>query len=401
MCQENSNLDMPLFYADLHIHIGCANKDKPVKISASRDMTFQNIAREASLYKGLDMIGIIDCQSPAVQEDIRNCLDSGDMIELSDGGIRYQNTTLILGSEIEVRDADLGPAHLLAYLPNLAAMEQLTAWLRPVMKNVTLSSQRLYASAIELQQVVLSLGGFLIPAHVFTPYRSVYGSCTDRMAHLLDLDGVAAVELGLSADTTMASYISELDPFSFVSNSDAHSLGKIGREYNRIAMKEATFQELALALGRQKGRRIEANFGLQPCLGKYHRSFCTECHHVMDDEGVHVVRCSICGSKKLVKGVLDRLLEIADRSSPQVPDWKAPYYYQVPLEFIPGLGKKTLARLLDQMGTEMYALHKATYDELVHCVGTKLANWILRARHGEIQLDTGGGGTYGKVTKDC
>lgn len=390
---------MQTVFADLHIHIGRADRDVPVKISASRDLTLRNIVHEASNRKGLEMIGIIDCHSPAVQADIYRCLDRGDMIERAEGGIRYEETTVILGSEIEVREEGMGPAHLLAYVPHLSAMLELTEWLRRSMKNVTLSSQRLYASARELQQTVLALGGILIPAHVFTPHRSVYGSCTERMAELLDLDHVAAVELGLSADTSMASYLSELDSFSFVTNSDAHSLSKIGREYNQLTVKKATFQELVLALARKEGRSVTANFGLHPRLGKYHRTYCSQCDNVLDAQEMHADRCSLCGSKKIVQGVMDRLMTIADRTSSQIPAWKAPYQYQIPLEFIPGIGKKTLSRLLENVGTEMVILHRASEQEIAESVGEKLARLILRAREGKLQIGTGGGGIYGKVTK--
>ena len=102
------------------------------------------------------------------------------------------------------------------------------------MKNVELSSQRIYVPARVLQEEVLGRGGILIPAHIFTPHKSVYGSAESKMEHLLDLDrAFQLLSLGLSADSDMAGLISELDRSTFVTNSDAHSLGKIGREYNR------------------------------------------------------------------------------------------------------------------------------------------------------------------------
>lgn len=385
------------YYADMHIHIGRTEAGDPVKISGSRNLTFYNIAHEASERKGIDMVGIIDCHSPAVQHEIMTYLDRGEMIELDEGGIRYKQTTIILGSEIEVRDKGMGPAHLLVYFPNLTVMQQFTSWMSQHMKNINLSSQRLYVSARTLQEEVIARGGMMVPAHVFTPHRSVYGSCSNRMAHLLDLEHIAAVELGLSSDTAMASHISELDPYTFLTNSDAHSLGKIAREYNELHLAAANYNEFSKALAQHDGRHIIKNYGLNPRLGKYYRTFCSQCDSIIDEQEVSIERCLYCGSQKIVRGVMDRIWEIADRDTPSTPDHKAPYCFQVPLEFIPGLGKKKMELLLQQFGTEMAILHQASHDELTDIIGEEIATYIMLAREGKLSLAAGGGGQYGKV----
>ncbi|MCU6339923.1 endonuclease Q family protein, partial [Enterobacter quasiroggenkampii] len=96
------------------------------------------------------------------------------------------------------------------------------------------------------------------------------------MADVLDLEIIDAVELGLSADTEMAGCISELDRFTLLTNSDAHSLSKIAREFNSLAMASPTFKEWAMALRREAGRGVTANYGLNPRLGKYHRTSCAK-----------------------------------------------------------------------------------------------------------------------------
>jgi uncharacterized protein (TIGR00375 family) len=384
-------------FVDLHIHIGRTEKGAPVKITGSRDLTFYRIAREASERKGIGVIGIIDCHSPAVQEEIEYYLDRGEMVEQEGGGIRYLDTSVLLGSEIEVKDPGMGAAHLLAYLPTLTAMKGLTAWMSRYMKNVELSSQRIYVTARELQQEVIGRGGLLIPAHIFTPHKGVYGSATDQLAELLELDGISAVELGLSSDTEMASYISELDRIPFVTNSDAHSLAKIGREYNRMALAAPSFTEVALALANQGGRRITGNYGLNPRLGKYHRTYCSSCESIIDETSVAAERCPYCGDPRIVRGVMDRIRSIADRSEPKVDPNRPPYIFQVPLEFIPGLGPKKLGLLLDRFGTEMNVLHRTTETALAEVVGQEIASFIVRAREGRLNLNTGGGGKYGRV----
>jgi len=387
------------YYADLHIHIGRTERGEPVKISAAASLTFGNIAEEASERKGMDIVGIIDCQSPGVQRDMKQFLDSGEMEEIPGGGIRYRRTTIILGSEIEVRDPGMGAAHLLAYMPTLSVMEEFTAWLSRHMKNVQLSSQRLYVPARTLQQEVADRGGLLVPAHIFTPYKSLLGSATSRLEHLLDPQLVAAVELGLSADSEMAGCLSELDRYTFLTNSDAHSLPKIGREYNRIELAEASFAELRKALAREDGRRVSANYGLNPRLGKYHRTYCEACGRVLDERETAAERCLYCGSNSIVRGVMDRIMSIADREEPHIPSHRPPYCYQVPLEYIPGLGRVTFGRLLERFGTEMNLLHQVSYEELAETAGEAVAAKIIQAREGTLRLETGGGGRYGKVIK--
>ncbi|NRF89626.1 TIGR00375 family protein [Paenibacillus frigoriresistens] len=388
---------MKSYYVDLHIHIGRTEKGQAVKISAANDLTFFNIAKEATVRKGMEIIGIIDCHSPSVQDDIMTYLDRGEMVELEGGGIRYQDTTIMLGCEIEVRDPGMGPAHLLAYMPNLKVMQGFTQWMKGHMKNVELSSQRIYVPARELQDEVLGRGGILIPAHIFTPHKSVFGSATSKMEYLLDLKGISAVELGLSADSEMAGLISELDAFTFVTNSDAHSLGKIGREYNEMKLAAPTYEELVKALHRQEERGLLANYGLNPRLGKYHRTYCSLCESVLNENDTTVERCADCGSNKIVKGVMDRIQHLADRELPYLPPYRPPYHFQVPLEFIPGLGPKKLDQLLRRFGTEMNVLHRTTRDELASEVGEEIAAYIVKAREGSLQLEVGGGGRYGKV----
>lgn len=389
------------FYSDLHIHIGRTEGGHAVKISGSRNLTFENIAKEAALRKGIEMIGIIDCHSPSVQDDILACLNSGVMKEIDSGGITYQDTVILLGSEIEIRESGRGAAHVLAYFRDLDTMQDFTSWMSRYMKNVTLSSQRIYVQPRDLQREILDRGGILIPAHVFTPHKGLYGSMTDRMSNVFDMKGISAIELGLSADAIMAGHISELDDYSFLTNSDAHSLGKIGREYNKIRMSSPSFDEFRLALERKNGRQVSANYGLNPRLGKYHRTYCSGCSSILDEETIvsSMDRCPYCGSLKMVQGVFDRIMSIADRKLPSLPSHRPPYYYQVPLEFIPGLGKVAVSKLLAAFNTEMAILHRASESDIASVVGEGLAQSIVMARNGTLELSSGGGGTYGKVVR--
>ena len=97
-------------------------------------------------------------------------------------------------------------------------------------------------------------------------------------------------------------------------------------------------------------------------------------------------------------GVYDRIEIIKDKEKTISPRFRPPYVYQVPLTFIPGLGSKTIDKLLNHFDTEMTILHKLSKDDIEAVVGEKVANLILLARDGKLSIEAGGGGVYGKVT---
>lgn len=393
---------MNTYFMDFHVHIGRSNSGAPVKITASRDLTFANIAQECKHRKGIDIVGIVDCASPEVIDDISQLINSGEMKPLKEGGLIYQDkVTIILGSEIETKEANGGLSHQIAFFPYFEDVKEFSKTLSHLVTNVSLSSQNCKISAQEFFKIINRIGGILIPAHVFTPHKSVYGKCVKRLKEMFSratLKKIPAIELGLSADTEIADHLKELAEYTFLTNSDAHSLPKIGREYNIIELEKANFKEILLALQRKEGRKIIANYGLDPKLGRYHRTFCEVCNYIATSNPP-VYKCEICGSDKIVKGVFDRIVEIGDYQQSISPSHRPPYYHQVPLEFVPGVGKKTLNKLFDYFGTEMNILHKASYQEISQVVGFEIAKNIILARKGLLKLSPGGGGKYGKVKK--
>ena len=386
------------YFIDLHIHIGEAG-GLPVKITGSRNLTLKKIIEEATFRKGLDIVGIVDCASPLVLEEIEDLVARNILYEHKDGGLIYKNKlTVILGSEIETVERNGKRAHSLCYFPYLKQIKQFSKEMEKHIKNINLSSQLSYMSGKELLSIVITLGGVFIPAHVFTPHRSYYGSVTNRLSNIFTkqkLSNIKAIELGLSADSDFASRIQELENKTYLSNSDAHSLPKIGREYNIISIAEPTFREINLALKEAHGRKIKANYGLDPRLGKYHRTMCLKCKYIAE-EPPPILICPNCNSQNIVKGVKDRITEIQDRES-GLKRRINKYFYQIPLEFIPGVGPKTITYLLDCFHTEMNILHKVTKTELEQSVGSKLAHNIVLARDGKVGVISGGGGVYGKI----
>ena len=393
-------------FADLHVHIGRSESGKPIKITAARSLNFANIARECADRKGINIVGIIDCASPYVIEDIENFLKTGEAYEIKDGGIIYKDKVcILLGSEVETsevsRNGKCGAAHNVCFFPHLEDIKAFSREMSTHIKNITLSTQRSNVSGYELIDIVEKYNGILIPAHCFTPFKSYYGNCVDKMKDIFKekFDKIFAIELGLSADTMLADTISELEDKTFVTNSVAHSLPKIAREYNKMLVEDISFKEVVKALKGEDGRKVLCNYGLDPRLGKYHRTFCDECNQVIETkEPVSV--CPKCGSQKVTFGVFDRIELIKDKKESKSPANRPPYIYQVPLTFIPGLGAKTIDKLLDKFGTEMTILHKLSQDDLEAVVGEKVAKEIILAREGKMKLQAGGGGTYGKVAKE-
>ena len=390
-------------FADLHVHIGRSENGKPIKITAARSLNFANIAKECAERKGINIVGIIDCASPYVIEDIEKFLKTGDAYELKDGGIIYKDKVcILLGSEVETsekgRNGKCGAAHNVCFFPHLKDIKGFSQEMSTHIKNITLSTQRSNISGYELIDIVEKYNGILIPAHIFTPHKSYYGNCTDRLENIFKekLNKIFAVELGLSADTFLADTISELERMTFVTNSDAHSLPKIAREYNKIQVEDISFKEIVMALKNEGGRKVLANYGLDPKLGKYHRTYCDNCNSVIETK--HPVEiCPKCGSNKVTFGVFDRIELIKDKNETKSPANRPPYIYQVPLGFIPGVGPRYITKLLDSFNTEMNILHKLSRDDIEAVVGEKIANKIVDAREGNVKIVSGGGGVYGKV----
>lgn len=224
------------------------------------------------------------------------------------------------------------------------------------------------------------------------------------------------MSFGLSADTEYADRIRELAGKKFLTNSDAHSLPKIAREYNTFEMENISFETFKKVLGYEnqiqnddnnevdinkvnknierdsgietkKLNYIVCNNGMYSRLGKYNKTYCDMCESVSE---IADGKCKKCGSKKIVKGVEDRILEIADGESIS-PKGRPKYNYSVPLEYIPKLGKKTKEKMLDLYDTEMNILNKVSIENIEKNFGKDIARNIETARKGEIVIKRGGG----------
>ncbi|MCL6453242.1 MAG: endonuclease Q family protein [Alicyclobacillus sp.] len=381
------------YFGDFHIHVG-RSAGRPVKMAAAPSLTLSALVDHARVEKGLDVVTVIDGTCTHVLAELQAWQSAGRLVPHAGGGLLCENGLLLIpGAEVEVAGPYGGAAHFGCWFPTLEAAAAFHDWLAGVQKNPSLSSQRASVTARALQESVGAFGGLFIVHHAFTPHKGLYGNCVARMDEMVDPSKVDALELGLSADTDMADCVSELAELPFLSDSDAHSLAKIAREYNELQLTEVSFRGVRWALTGSGENRMVANYGLHPALGKYHRTRCRVCSRELSPGAA----ACICGSTKVTLGVWDRLMEIRDRTQPHHPPGRPPYVHQVPLEFIPGLGPRAMRRLLDAFGTEMAVLHAASLSELQSVVGPDLADRIDRARTGRVAFETGGGGTYGRL----
>ncbi|MDQ7095817.1 endonuclease Q family protein [Desulfosporosinus sp. PR] len=380
-----------MIYADLHIHIGQSLDGKAVKITASKSLTLPNILNVARDIKGLNLIGIVDAHSSGVQEDFKALLASGQLQPLAGGGYLAGGLTIIPGHEIELQIGG-GSAHFLAYFPSLEQVKKYVRELKPTTKNWQLSTQKAYVSADTWLKAVQGAEGIWFPAHAFTPHKGIYGNCCRRLKDVLPMMP-QALEIGLSADRAMAKSINELEAVVLFSNSDAHSLANIAREYNSLTGVEPSFGGLWDLLQKKPPNAVR-NYGLPPQAGKYHRTYCLQCERVVLASPPQL-SCPSCGSQHVVMGVLDRLLSIADKEAENHDP--SGYVYQVSLQQLPGIGPKMYQRLLKSFGTEMTILHDVPPEDLLPIAGEKVTSWILKARGNELKFLSGGGGVFGRV----
>ena len=399
------------FVADLHIH-------SPYAFACSKALTLDNLAAWARR-KGIALLATGDFTHPVWAAELRDNLVAGQDGFYGYGGIRF-----VPGTEISCvyrQGGRVRRIHMLVLMPELDAAASFTRRLsrhgnlsndgRPT---VSLSARDLLALALECHPEAI-----VMPAHAWTPWYGVYGSrggfdsldeCFGDLAHL-----IAAVETGLSSDPAMNRAIPELDNRAVVSFSDAHSLGRLGRELTAFA-GELSWDGLASAL-RDSGVAFTVEF--YPEEGKYHYSGHRKCGVVYGprEEAANGTTCPVCG-RSLTLGVLHRISRLARRpvGDHLQPDSSGlietgggypPFARLVPLQEIiaatrgVGVNTRRVMReynaVTDQIGSELAALLYASQEDLLPAAGETLTEAILRARTGQVTVEPGYDGIYGVV----
>ncbi len=241
----------------------------------------------------------------------------------------------------------------------------------------------------------------------FTPWTALYKEY-DSLKECYGSAKIHFLELGLSADSRMADMIKAHHNLTYLSNSDAHSPHphRLGREFNRFEIQEATFEEVKKAILKRSGRKAILNAGLDPRLGKYHLTACTRCYtrYKLEDAQRLGWRCERCGGI-IKKGVHDRILELADAN--EKPKDRPPYLHLAPLaeiiSMVIGKGVETKSvkaiweRLLREFGSEINVLVDAPIEGIAKIIGEDIAKAIWAFRNEKLIVIPGGGGKYGEI----
>jgi len=308
-----------LVNADLHIH-------SKYSMATSPRMDLPTLAQE-SKKKGIQLVATGDCLHPGWLSEIRKYKEE-------DGIFKLNGTHFVLTTEIE----DVDQVHHLLIVPSVSKAEELYESMKSRSSNIDSDGRpNVRLKGEEIAQLSKDAGALLGPAHAFTPWTAMYAYHNSLKDCYGDMAGyIYFIELGLSADTSYADRISELGCLTFLSNSDAHSpyVNKLAREFNRFEMDAISFDELKMAIIREKGRRPVLNVGMYPEEGKYNESACTRCykHYTIRESTIKGWKCSCGGSIK--KGVKDRVNELATFDKPQHPVHRPPYLHLIPLSEI-------------------------------------------------------------------
>jgi uncharacterized protein (TIGR00375 family) len=394
--------------ADFHLHSAYSR-------ATSRDMHLANIAYWGRL-KGVSLLGTGDFTHPAYFQEIREELE-----ETGDGFLRLKNGAVdsprfILTAEtshIYTQGGRGRRLHMMIFAPGISAAQKINLRLARL-GNVSSDGRPIFGfSAKDLVKVVLDTDPacLLVPAHVWTPWFSVFGSHSgfDSLEECFEEETVhiRAIETGLSSDPAMNRRWSALDPLALISNSDAHSPAKIGREAN-IFETEPSYPALVEALTSGDPSRFRGTIEFFPEEGKYHFDGHRDCRVCYSPEQTrqHAQICPVCG-KKLVIGVLHRVEELADRPPGFVPARSVPSRHLVPLEEIiaefSGLKgpsrrvRREYLRFVERGGSEFRILLELTAEELRGFMEADLVEGILRVRAGAVTPRPGYDGVYGQV----
>ncbi len=381
---------MMIVDADLHIHSRFSK-------AVSKFMDFRNISEGAKV-KGLGIVGTGDILNPRWEKEL---LDFSSRVD--DGTYEVSGIRFILTSEVE----DSRRVHHLLIFPSIAQVHGMREALRRYSDNIdTEGRPKVKLSASEIAGLANDLDVLIGPAHAFTPWTSLYKEYNSLKEAYGDAR-IDFIELGLSADSGMADMIRAHHRLPYLSNSDAHSPHphRLGREFNRLRVEEATFEELRKCIKRRAGRRIVLNAGLDPRLGKYYSTACSRCYrrYTLEEAERLGWKCPVCGGR-IKKGVKDRILELSDTRSR--PEDRPPYIGLAPLAEIislvtgRGVNTKSVMRLytkfVHEFGSEIHALIDEPVEELSR-IDRRVASVISDMRAGRIKVIPGGGGRYGRL----
>jgi uncharacterized protein (TIGR00375 family) len=403
------------FIADLHIHSSYSR-------ATSRDMCPEGIWKWAQL-KGVSVIGTGDFTHPQWIKELKKKLDpSGNGFFTLKKKFTTDNipasckaaVSFILSAEVSTiyrKNGKTRKVHSLILAPDIAAAERLNRVLAKIGNLKSDGRPILGLDAKKLLQLCLDASPdiMLIPAHVWTPHFSVLGAASgfDSLEECYEelTPHIHAIETGLSSDPLMNWRISALDAITLISNSDAHSAAKIGREAN-ILGTDITYAAMMKAIKTRKGFLGTIEFF--PEQGKYHYDGHRNCRVGLTPKETirHDYRCPACG-RRVTVGVLHRIEKLADREEGFKLAGAPPFVSLIPLPEIIAEGlecgvntKKVNARylpLLEGLGNEFKILLDSPLDDIERAGTPLIREAVARMRAGNVYISPGYDGEFGKV----
>lgn len=403
------------FIADLHIHSRYSR-------ATSSDMSLEGLWKWAQL-KGLAVIGTGDFTHPKWLQEMKVKLEpiGNNIFKLKQN---YQSNNVPVSCRGEVyfmltaeisciysKNGRLRKIHSLVFVPDFSAAEKINAALSKIGNLSSDGRPIIGLDAKELLRIVLDLSdeAMLVPAHVWTPHFSVFGEssgfdsleeCFDELAPY-----IYAIETGLSSDPAMNWRLSSLDKITLISNSDAHSPAKLGREAN-IFDEEISYRAITDAIKTKKGFLGTIEFF--PEEGKYHYDGHRACGVSLSPEETikRNYLCPVCG-KRVTVGVMHRVEKLADRKIGFIPSGAPPFYSIIPLPEIisetikVGVNSKAVKdnylQLLEKLGNEFNILMDLPLADIERAGTPLIGEALARMRSGNVHISPGFDGEYGKV----
>ena len=395
------------FVGDFHIHSRFAR-------ATSKDMNPENLDKWAQI-KGIKVMGTGDFTHPLWFQELEEQLQPAEtgLFQLKK---QESQTRFLLTSEISCiysKGGKVRKVHLILFAPSFEAAEKINTKLSWVGNLKADGRPIIGIDAKEVVKIALSASPdcMVVPAHAWTPWFSVFGSksgfnsleeCFDEYTKY-----IYAIETGLSSSPAMNWRLSALDKVALISNSDAHSLGKIGREAN-VFDTDLSYSGICDALKTKDPKKFLCTIEFFPEEGKYHydgHRLC-EISFAPQESKQHKGICPKC-KRPLTIGVLNRVDELADRVEGTTPPSAIPFKSLIPLEEIiadvlgVGVGTKQSMceydKLIVRFGTELAVLLDIDSSQLGSATLPEIAEGIQRVREGKVRIEPGYDGEYGKI----
>ena len=401
--------------ADLHIH-------SRFSMATSKEGTPENLDFWARK-KGISLIGTGDFTHPVWREELKERLvsEGNGLYRLRDEYVKEESrkfpgegTRFVVSGEISSiykKNGKTRKVHNIILLPSLETADAMAQRLEKIGNIHSDGRPILGLDSHDLLEMMLDVcpEGILIPAHIWTPHFSVLGAksgfdsveeCFEELAPYIH-----ALETGLSSDPAMNWRISKLDRYQLVSNSDAHSPSKLGREANLLDI-DCSYEGLYRAI--QTGGGLEGTVEFFPEEGKYHFDGHRKCGVSLSPVEAERLGgiCPVCG-KKLTMGVDHRVEQLADRAEGFVKKDGKKYESLVPLpEVISAcMGYSTASKkvqgcfeqMIQTLGTEFDILRNVPSEDIKSCAGERIAEGIENVRTGNVKRIPGYDGEYGKI----